>query len=65
MRKCYYTNERNSCEIDFLLDDGEKIIPLEVKAEKKPQSQKPENLSGEIQAPSQYQSFNGKLSARG
>ena len=29
----YYTNDRNSCEIDFLLDDGEKVIPLEVKAE--------------------------------
>ena len=31
----YYTNDRNSCEIDFLLDDGEKVIPLEVKAEEK------------------------------
>lgn len=29
----YYTNERGSCEIDFLIDDGERIIPLEVKAE--------------------------------
>ena len=29
----YFTNDRNSCEIDFLLDDGEKVIPLEVKAE--------------------------------
>ena len=29
----YYTNDRNSCEIDFLLDNGEKVIPLEVKAE--------------------------------
>ena len=29
----YYTNDRNSCEIDFLLDDGERVIPLEVKAE--------------------------------
>jgi hypothetical protein len=29
----YYTNDRGSCEIDFLLDDGEKVIPLEVKAE--------------------------------
>ena len=29
----YYTNDRNSCEIDFLLDDGEKVIPLEVKAQ--------------------------------
>ena len=30
----YYTNERNSCEIDFLIDNGEEIIPVEVKAEK-------------------------------
>ncbi len=29
----YYTNDRGSCEIDFVLDTGEKIIPLEVKAE--------------------------------
>ena len=28
----YYTIDRNSCEIDFLLDDNEKIIPPEVKA---------------------------------
>ncbi len=29
----YYTNDRGSCEIDFVLDTGEKIIPVEVKAE--------------------------------
>lgn len=29
----YYTNERGGCEIDFLLDDGQRIIPVEVKAE--------------------------------
>lgn len=29
----YYTNERGSCEIDFLVDDGECVIPVEVKAE--------------------------------
>ena len=29
----YYTNERNSAEIDFLLDNGNEIIPIEVKAE--------------------------------
>lgn len=29
----YYTNDRGSCEIDFLVDDGEHVIPLEVKAE--------------------------------
>ncbi len=28
----YFTNERGSCEIDFLLDDGENILPVEVKA---------------------------------
>ena len=30
----YYTNERSSCEIDFLIDNGEEVIPGEVKAEK-------------------------------
>ena len=29
----YYTNDRNSCEIDLLVDNGEKVIPVEVKAE--------------------------------
>ncbi|NLY49255.1 MAG: ATP-binding protein [Clostridiales bacterium] len=29
----YYTNERNTCEIDFIIDTGKQIIPIEVKAE--------------------------------
>lgn len=29
----YYTNPRGSCEIDFVVDAGEQIIPVEVKAE--------------------------------
>lgn len=29
----YYTNDRGSCEIDFVVDDGEKTVPVEVKAE--------------------------------
>lgn len=29
----YYTNERNTAEIDFLIDNGECAIPVEVKAE--------------------------------
>ena len=29
----YYTNDRGNCEIDFLIDDGDKVIPMEVKAE--------------------------------
>lgn len=29
----YYTNDRGSCEIDFVVDTGEQIIPVEVKAE--------------------------------
>lgn len=29
----YYTNDRGSCEIDFVVDTNETIIPLEVKAE--------------------------------
>ena len=29
----YYTNPRGACEIDFVLDTGERIIPVEVKAE--------------------------------
>ena len=29
----YYTNDRGSCEIDFVVDTGEQVIPLEVKAE--------------------------------
>lgn len=29
----YYTNNRGSCEIDFVIDNGEHVIPMEVKAE--------------------------------
>lgn len=29
----YYTNDRGSCEIDFIVDTGELIVPVEVKAE--------------------------------
>ena len=29
----YYTNDRNTCEVDFIVDNGDSIIPLEVKAE--------------------------------
>ena len=29
----YYTNDRGSCEIDFVVDTGGKIVPVEVKAE--------------------------------
>ena len=29
----YYTNDRGSCEIDFVVDTGEQIGPIEVKAE--------------------------------
>ena len=28
----YYTNDRGSCEIDFVIDDGETIVPVEVNA---------------------------------
>jgi len=30
----YWTNNRGSAEIDFLIDTGERIVPVEVKAEK-------------------------------
>ena len=29
----YYTNDRGSCEVDFIIDNGEQIVPVEVKAE--------------------------------
>ncbi len=29
----YYTNDRGSCEIDFIVDSGKMVAPLEVKAE--------------------------------
>lgn len=28
----YYTNDRGSCEVDFVVDTGEQIVPVEVKA---------------------------------
>ena len=35
----YYTNDRGSCEIDFIIDTGKQIIPVEVKAETNIRSQ--------------------------
>ena len=29
----YYTNDRGSCEVDFIIDNGEQIVPVEVKTE--------------------------------
>lgn len=29
----YYTNDRGSCEVDYVIDTGELIVPVEVKAE--------------------------------
>ncbi len=29
----YYTNDRGSCEVDFVVDNGEMAVPVEVKAE--------------------------------
>lgn len=29
----YYTNDRGTCEIDFIVDTGETVVPVEVKAE--------------------------------
>ncbi|MFR2149932.1 MAG: DUF4143 domain-containing protein [Christensenellales bacterium] len=37
----YYTNDRGSCEVDFVVDTGERIIPVEVKASQS--EAKPEN----------------------
>lgn len=30
---CYYTNDRGGCEVDFVVDTGGRVMPLEVKAE--------------------------------
>ena len=29
----YYTNDRGTCEVDFVIDTGEMVIPVEVRAE--------------------------------
>ena len=28
----YYTNDRGSCEVDFIIDTGEQVVPVEVKS---------------------------------
>ncbi len=33
LKTYYYTNDRGSCEIDFVLDNGDLAVPMEVKAE--------------------------------
>lgn len=51
----YWTNNRGSAEIDFLIDTGEKIIPVEVKAET--------NLKAKS-LKSYYEKFNPTISVR-
>lgn len=51
----YWTNDRGSAEIDFLIDTGRKVIPLEVKAE---QNLKAKSLKA------YYQRFKPELSIR-
>lgn len=29
----YYTNDSGTCEVDFIVDNGERVVPVEVKAE--------------------------------
>ena len=42
----YWTNERNTSEIDFLLDTGHAVVPLEVKAEVNLQSKSLKAFAG-------------------
>ena len=51
----YWTNDRNSAEIDFLIDNGETIVPIEVKAEVNLKAKSLKNYS---------QRFNPKYSIR-
>ncbi len=44
----YYTNDRGSCEIDFVVDTGERIVPVEVKAEVNLRAKSLKNISGKI-----------------
>lgn len=51
----YWTNDRGSAEIDFLVDTGEQIVPIEVKAET--------NLKAKS-LKTYYEKYNPKLSVR-
>lgn len=51
----YWTNERGGAEIDFLVDDGYKIVPIEVKAETNLKAKSLKNY---------YQKFNPEISVR-
>jgi predicted AAA+ superfamily ATPase len=55
LKTYYWTNNRGSAEIDFLVDTGEKIVPVEVKAEK--------NLKAKS-LKSYYEKFNPSVSVR-
>lgn len=33
VESCYWTNDQSSAEVDFVIDDGSDVIPIEVKAE--------------------------------
>jgi predicted AAA+ superfamily ATPase len=51
----YWTNDRNSAEVDFLIDNGEDVIPLEAKAEVNLQAKSLKTFRGK---------FNPKISLR-
>lgn len=51
----YWTNDRGNAEIDFLIDTGEKVVPIEVKAET--------NLKAKS-LKSYYEKFNPTISVR-
>ncbi len=51
----YYTNDRGSCEVDFVVNSGELIIPIEVKAKVNLRSKSLKTY---------YEKFNPKLSVR-
>ncbi|KPU42701.1 hypothetical protein OXPF_37550 [Oxobacter pfennigii] len=55
MHTYYWTNDRNSAEIDFLVDNGSEVIPLEVKAEVNLQSKSLKTF---------HDKFNPKISVR-
>ena len=47
----YWTNARNTSEIDFLLDTGNAVVPLEVKAEINLQRKRLKTFAGKYNPP--------------
>jgi len=60
----YWTADRGNAEVDFVIDNGRDVLPIEVKAEVNLQAKKPEDIPREVFAKAVGQDLHGGLQKR-